>query len=137
MIKHVSTLLLILVSFAFISSCKGPNVQSNNHNVISLKADNFQAELSVKGIVLVDFWASWCKPCKMMSPVIDEIADDLEGKIRVGKVNIDEEGGLANQFNVQSIPNFIIFKDGVPVENLVGIQSKEDLVKLLGKYIEL
>jgi thioredoxin 1 len=135
--KQISTLLIILASLFCNSSCKGPKQQSQNQNVVTLKADNFQAVTSVKGVVLVDFWASWCKPCKMMSPVIDEIAEELEGKIKVGKINIDEETELASQFNVQGIPNFIIFKDGVPVENLVGIQSKEDLLQLLGKYSNL
>lgn len=135
--KQVSTLLVIFASLFFSSSCKGPNSQSKNQNVITLKADNFHDEISGKGVVLVDFWASWCKPCKMMGPVIDEIADDFAGKVKVGKINVDEEGELANQFNVQSIPNFIIFKDGVPVENIVGIQSKEDIVHLLEKYSNL
>jgi thioredoxin 1 len=86
---------------------------------------------------MVDFWATWCMPCKVMAPVIEEIAGQTKGKIKVGKVDIDKNGPLANQFGIQAIPTIIIFKDGKAVESLVGIQSKAALVNALSKYITL
>lgn len=87
--------------------------------------------------MLVDFWASWCMPCKAMAPVIDEIAGQTKGKIKVGKVDVDAQGELANRYRVQGIPNFLIFKDGQVVENMVGIQSKEALIQALERHIKL
>ena len=82
-------------------------------SVISLNEKNFEEEvLKSTKPVLIDFWASWCGPCKMMSPVIDEIADDLKGEVKVCKINIDEEQSLAVKYNVMSIPTFIVFKNG-------------------------
>ena len=86
---------------------------------------------------MVDFGASWCRPCRVMAPVIDEIAGETKGKIKVGKVDVDANGDLANQFHVQGIPNILILKDGKIVENLVGMQSKETLVQALNKYVHL
>jgi len=124
---------LIIIS---VSSCKSSNKGSNSDNIVTLTTSNFDNEIS-KGVVMVDFWATWCMPCKAMAPVIDEIADQAKGKIKVGKVDIDANGELANRYNVQGIPNIIIFKDGTQVENLVGIQSKETLIQALEKYISL
>ena len=82
--------------------------------------------------VLVDFYAPWCGPCKMMGPVIDELAEEVGDKAGVYKVNVDEQGELANQFQVMSIPTIIVFKDGKPVNQAMGVQSKEALKKMLG-----
>ncbi len=123
---------LIMVSVLLIlGSCK-----PGQKNITTLTSDNFVEETG-KGIVMVDFWATWCMPCKAMAPVIEEIAGQTVGKVKVGKVDIDANGSLANQFNIQSIPTIIIFKDGVPVETMIGIQSKEALVNALSKHITL
>jgi thioredoxin 1 len=82
--------------------------------------------------VLVDFYAPWCGPCKMMGPVIEELAKEVGDKAHIFKVNVDEEGDLANQFQVMSIPTIIAFKDGKPVNQAMGVQSKEALKKMLG-----
>lgn len=77
------------------------------------------------GTVLVDFWATWCGPCRMVAPVIEQLADDLDGKVTVGKVDVDEQPALAAKYGIQSIPTVIIFKDGKPVETLVGVREYE------------
>ena len=83
--------------------------------VINLTRDNFEAEVTeFKGTVLVDFWASWCMPCKMLSPVVDEVAEEVTSA-KVAKVNVDEQQSLAARFNVMSIPTLIVFKDGKEV----------------------
>ncbi len=123
---------LLFSVFISISSCK----QGPSGNITTITTANFSDE-TAKGIVLVDFWATWCMPCKAMAPVIDEIAAQTAGKVKVGKVDIDENGQLANKFGVNSIPTMIIFKDGQPVETFVGLQSKAALVNALSKYITL
>ncbi len=77
--------------------------------------------------VLVDFWATWCMPCRMLSPTIEEIAEEAEGKAYVGKVNVDEEGELAMKYGVRSIPTLIFFQNGKEVNRMVGVQDKEDI----------
>ncbi len=79
--------------------------------------------------VLVDFWAEWCGPCRMIGPIIDEIAGDLEGKLKVAKINVDQEQELAAQFNIMSIPTLLLFKNGEVVEQIVGAMSKEPLLE--------
>ena len=81
--------------------------------------------------VLVDFWAPWCNPCKMLGPVIDEIADEVDGKALVCKVNIDEEQNLAQEYRVMSIPTLLYFKDGKVVNQMVGVRPKEELLDAL------
>ena len=94
--------------------------------------DTFQSEvLSGSGPILVDFWAPWCGPCKMLGPVIDGLADELSGKAVVGKVNIDDEPDLAAKYGVVSIPTIILFKDGEEVNRLVGLQSKLTLTQMV------
>ena len=97
---------------------------------IVLTSENFEAEvLSAKQTVLVDFWATWCDPCRMIAPEIEAIA--AEGKVKVGKVNVDEQAQLANRYGIESIPTVLIFKDGKLVERAVGYRKKEQLEALL------
>jgi thioredoxin 1 len=93
--------------------------------------DKFIAE----GIVLVDFFADWCMPCMMMAPVIDDLSEKFKGKIKIGKVDVAEEQGIATKFNVSSIPAFKIFKDGKLVEEFVGAVSAEELEEKLNNYL--
>ena len=88
---------------------------------ITLTQENFEDEVINSDIpVLVDFWATWCGPCKMIAPIVEEIAEEYEGKIKVGKVNVDDEGDLASEYRIASIPTLLIFKNGEIVHTLVG-----------------
>ncbi|XME01579.1 thioredoxin [Lachnospiraceae bacterium C1.1] len=94
---------------------------------------NFEEEvLKSDKTVLVDFWASWCGPCKMLSPIVDEIAEE-NSSIKVGKVNVDEEGDLAGKYNIMSIPTLLIFKDGKLVNQSVGVVPKQAILDMVSK----
>lgn len=92
-------------------------------------------EFIKKGTVLIDFFADWCMPCVMMAPIIDEIGEKFSGKIKVGKVNVDENQDLAKKYNVSSIPNFLIFEDGKLVNSFSGGMSEEELEDKLKSYL--
>jgi thioredoxin 1 len=85
--------------------------------------------------VLVDFWAEWCGPCKMIAPILDEVAGEQQGKVKVMKVNVDEQPDLARRFDVMSIPTLILFKDGSPAKRLVGARGKGQLLADLADYL--
>ena len=93
--------------------------------------DNFKAEvLDYKGTVLVDFWADWCGPCRMLSPIVDEVATENPG-IKVGKINVDEQQELSAQFGIMSIPTLLVFKDGKKISESIGLIPKEQIEKML------
>lgn len=97
----------------------------------TLTTDNFEAEvLNQEGYVLVDFWATWCGPCKMIAPVVAQIAEENQGVIKVGKVNVDNEMSLAQKYRVASIPTLILFKDGKPVQQSIGFATKAEIEKM-------
>ncbi len=94
---------------------------------------NFETEvLASEKPVLVDFWATWCMPCRMLAPTVEEVADETEGRAVVGKVNVDEEMELARRYRVASIPTLIVFENGTEVRRSVGVVEKEDIYDLLG-----
>jgi len=93
---------------------------------VAITKDNFTENVA-QGVSLLDFWAPWCGPCKMQLPIVEELSDELKGTATIAKVNVDEEPELASQFGVMSIPTLILFKDGQPVDKLVGLQSKDSL----------
>ena len=98
-------------------------------SIMSLNQENFSDNISKTSPVLVDFWAPWCNPCKMLGPVVDEIADEVEGKALVCKVNIDEEPDLAREYQVMSIPTLLYFKEGKVINQLIGVRPKEELME--------
>lgn len=101
-------------------------------SVISLNEKNFEEEvLKSEKAVLIDFWASWCGPCRMMSPVIDAIAEEMGETVKVCKINIDEEQNLAVKYNVMSIPTFVVLKSGKEVARSVGVQDKAEIISML------
>ena len=105
-------------------------------NVLTLTKDNFKTDiLDAAGPALVDFWAPWCSPCRMIAPVIDEMAAEYAGKVKIGKVNVDENREVAVEYGVMSIPTLVLFKGGQVVDKVVGFKSKNDLKALLDKYI--
>ncbi len=105
-------------------------------NYVTLTDENFNEEVHKSDEpVLVDFWAPWCMPCKMIAPVIEEIADEFSGKVKVGKLNTDENTNTALQYQIRGIPSLILYKNGKIVERIVGVVPKKNIVELLSHYI--
>ncbi len=101
-------------------------------STVKITTTNFEQEVLKSQIpVLLDFWADWCGPCRMAAPIIDEIAAETAGKVKVGKVNVDTDIELAQRYRIASIPTFLVFKNGELAEKAIGLQSKEDLMNLL------
>lgn len=105
---------------------------ADHEKVLTLTDQNFQQKTK-NIVVLVDFWATWCAPCRMMAPVLNDVASELNGNSHVGKVDIQQYQSLANQFKVRSIPTLILFKNGTEINRFVGIKSKEFLLKEIAK----
>jgi len=103
---------------------------------IQVNDDNFQKEvLESEGLVLVDFWAPWCMPCRMLAPTIEEIANEMEGKVKVCKMNVDENVQYPQEYGIMSIPTVMLFKDGQVVETMIGLQPKEEIVKTIQEHL--
>ncbi len=103
-------------------------------NILTLTDGNFDESLKENRLVLVDFWAAWCAPCRMIAPVLEEIAKETSG-VKIGKLNVDENPVKAAQFQIMSIPNLLLFKDGKVVENVVGAVPKSHLMSVIEKHL--
>ncbi|MBE3592479.1 MAG: thioredoxin [Thermoanaerobacter sp.] len=114
----------------------GGATQSEESDEVEIRYDNFEEEVVNSDVpVLIDFWAEWCAPCRLVAPIIDELAKEYKGKIKVGKVNVDEENELAMQFRIMSIPTIGLFKNGKMVDKLIGARPKADFVKFIEKHL--
>ena len=103
--------------------------------VIKITSKNFEEEVSKSELpVLLDFWASWCGPCRMVSPIVDEVANELEGKAKVGKINVDEEQELAQAFSIMSIPTLVVINNGKLVNQSVGVRSKQEIIEMIENH---
>ena len=101
-------------------------------SVLKLTSENYEEEvLKSEKTVLIDFYADWCGPCRMMSPIIDEIAEEMEGKIKVGKINVDDNQELAMEYGVMSIPTIVVIKNGQVAKTFVGVRDKDEIKEVL------
>ena len=130
----LGVILAIFFIFRFYAMAKIKNTPlvADHEKVLTLTEVNFQQKTKNK-VVLVDFWASWCAPCRMMAPILNDVASELNGNSHVGKVDIQQYQSLANQFKVRSIPTLILFKNGKEINRFVGIKSKDFLLKEIAK----
>ncbi|GHV18916.1 hypothetical protein FACS189425_08700 [Clostridia bacterium] len=103
-------------------------------NLTELTSANFAAE-TASGTVLVDFWAPWCGPCRMVAPVVEKLAENFSGRAKFGKLNVDDNGDVAAKFGIQSIPALLVFKDGAEAERLVGARPLEELTAALERHL--
>jgi thioredoxin 1 len=103
---------------------------------LTFNDDNFDEEVTkLSGPILVDFWAAWCGPCKVVAPMLEQLAGEMNGQVHVAKVNIDENGDLVNRFGIRSIPTLLVFKDGKVVDQLIGAAPKEQIRRMLEKHL--
>ncbi len=103
--------------------------------IVNVSDTSFKTEVEASGTVLVDFWAPWCGPCKMIAPVLEDLDKEVGDKLKIAKVNVDDNPESAGRFNVMSIPTLIVFKDGQPVDKIVGFQSKDALKNVVSRHM--
>ena len=132
----IVTGVLIVAFFVFrffaMAKIKNTPMVADHVKILNLTDKNFQQQTKNK-VVLVDFWATWCAPCRMMAPVLNDVASELTGNLHVGKINIEQHQSLAQKFKVRSIPTLILFKNGTEINRFVGIESKDFLLKEMAK----
>lgn len=130
----IGVLMTAFIGFRYFAMVKMKNTPlvADHEKVLTLTEQNFQQKTKGK-VVLVDFWASWCAPCRMMAPVLNDVSAELSGNSHVGKVDIQQYQSLANKFKVRNIPTMILFKNGTEINRFVGIKSKEFLLTEISK----
>ena len=135
--KGLIIAIVVVAALAFLAirawnKMKNTPVAEDSHLIEQLTEQNFNNKIK-KGVVLVDFWADWCMPCRMMAPILNEVAEASEGQATVYKLNVDEYQQVAAQYGIRNIPTMILFKDGKEFERLVGMKTKEALMSSLEK----
>lgn len=130
----IGALILALAVFYLFAKSKMKNIPvvEDSENILTLTDKNFQHQTKNR-TVLVDFWAGWCVPCRMMAPVLNNLAEELNGNAFVGKIDVEQYQGLAQKFKIRNIPTMVLFKDGKEVERFVGIKTKDFLIKQIEK----
>jgi thioredoxin 1 len=133
-VTGIVVLAIIVYFYLAFQKLKNIPVVADNIKIKTLTDQNFNQQIK-KGVILVDFWASWCAPCKMMAPVLNDVADGLTGSKAVGKVDVEKQQLIASKFNIRSIPTMVLFKDGKEINRFVGIKSKDFLLKEINKVV--
>lgn len=130
----IGALILALAVFYLFARSKMKNIPvvEDSENILTLTDKNFQHQMKNR-TVLVDFWAGWCVPCRMMAPVLNNMAEELNGNAFIGKIDVEQYQGLANKFKIRNIPTMVLFKNGKEVERFVGIKTKDFLIKQIQK----
>ena len=128
----VAASFILLIVFNHYKMKKKPEVKTSD-KILTLNNKTL-SNATRKGTVLVDFWAPWCAPCKMIAPILNDVAEEMDGELKIGKVNIDHNQPLAKKFKVRNIPTMLVFKDGVEVERIIGVKSKKALLKQLAQF---
>lgn len=128
------TLVLSVIAYVYFASRKIKNmpVVPENEHIITLTSSNYQHQLK-SGIALVDFWASWCMPCKMMAPILNEVAGEANGKAKICKLDVQQYQDLSTKFAVRNIPTLILFRDGKEINRFVGVKTKSFLLNEIAK----
>jgi len=129
----IAVIVIGYILYNFLKVRKNMN-KPPSEKLIILSDDNFENTIK-SGVTLVDFWAPWCGPCKVQGPIINEVADELNGKANICKLDIDKNQKTAQKYGIQSIPTILIFKDGKPVDKLVGVKPKRNLINALQSHI--
>ena len=127
-------LIIAAVGYLYFAARKLKNMPDvpENKNILILDSGNYQHQLK-SGIVLVDFWASWCMPCKMMAPILNEVAAEVDGKAKICKVDVQQYQDISAKFSVRNIPTLILFKNGKEINRFVGVKTKDFLLKEINK----
>lgn len=108
----------------------------SSQKIVTLTSKNFEEEVMKSQVpVLVDFWAPWCGPCRAVGPILDELADEMDGQFKIAKLNVDDEGEVAGKYRIMSIPTLMVFKNGEMVEKIIGAKSKSELQDLFKKHM--
>lgn len=145
--KKITLLISILLFIVFvitiyiiynksIKNTKTSTQKSSESKVINITINNYQNEIEEESLpVVLDFYASWCGPCKIISPIVEEIAKNYDGKIKVGKIDVDKQDTLSNKFKISSIPTIVILKDGNIIKTFIGVQDKKNITDEIDKII--
>ena len=132
----VGVLILALGGYLFYASRRLRNMSmgEESKNLLHFTDSNFDKEIK-SGVTLVDFWASWCMPCKILIPIMNDLANDMEGKAKIGKLNVDEQQKIAMKYNIRSIPTVLVFKNGKEINRIVGVKPnayyQKEILKIL------